>query len=448
MKKGLWGLFLVLSVAGALLSLMFLIVNVSVVPEKLRETQLPSASAADASISDQDLPPVDEGEVTAGESWSGRFLSVLRAGSIDISCISPILLSWFFIAICVNTWRYRSLSANAGDNVLAILDIDTLPLPASHERRWVHWGLCGTLVSLLLAALGLQQGMATGNTVGSVDILMKSFGTALCSTCTAVVLVHMAGPVVQWIWRWLNGIPDLRPATDLESQVRALAHALEETRRQVKELNGQIAALVASTEGLSWEKVRDELKDMFVKLGDLISSEARALKITMEHACRVVMEGLGKIETKLGRIESNTGPIAEEVRGVSAKVQWLSDASEKRGRSLEGKLDTIINGVKAIPAGVGERVTAYVRVAAEALRREWAGLFQATSDRISGLEGKLKGMARQSSLNTANRKMDELKRMTSRRLGSQPSSAGGNGAPHPGVLARVVSRVLKPFRED
>jgi len=369
-----WLLYTV-SLVGVAFSLAYLAVNISVIPERAANMQV-------AEQTGDDIGQAGGSRLGLAILDSTGIVAFMEKISIDLSAITPILLTWFFGAVLFSSYRYRYRTPLPKDVKARLVSrINTLPFPQRYVSIWIYWGFIGTLWGFMLIGWRMHDNKDF-QAIQTLDILVKAFGTALLSTFTAVVLAFVIAPPVRYLWSWAHGAKAMqRPDEDLKRAVRRLSEEVVKTSDVVGELNKTVVLLKQSIDGVITEdyfgRFRQEFTDPIraavdrnktaVVEAQQVSSEA-IVKATNESRDvvvrakddaaaqhKAVMDGIRDLKNELSNLSGSLADVkkqqAESTDGLSrlwksveSIVEALADLGVQVGK-LGDRLEQAMSGL-------------------------------------------------------------------------------------------------------
>jgi len=336
--------FLLLSIAGCIVSANYLGVNIKEIPDKVFKMQEERV--------EQDAQEKETIGICFQACFKGQFgkcILFLERISIDLSAVTPFILLWFFSSFSRGSWkliREKELRKKVKTD-------ETFPLPKSYETTWIQLGFTGTLWGFLIIGLRMEQARS-GLGEEAVDILIKAFGTALLSTFTAVVMVYIIAPSVRNFYRWAIGIPYEPPSVphEITTQLRALSSELKGTTNETSNLKGEIESLKDRVSSLSPDAIAQLIKNVGNKMDNQhkeiqiirakAEEEIKKQDELIKHLREISQTGTsftGQLDVKL---EDLTTAIKEASKGFQAGFEEAREATkEEIGASIRSLLAQI-----------------------------------------------------------------------------------------------------------
>lgn len=358
---------------GLIFSIAYLYHNLEQIPIGLQKAnQMSGIGKAVDSGGGQpgDLPavqsePASEEEILHKSNLITRGRNFLRMISMDYSAITPFLLSWFFGSVLLSSWRYKITwkRKKKVENRLVALG-HALPFPRRYQTIWIQMGFIGTLWGFMLIGWRLRN-MGSAQTVETLDILLKAFGTALLSTFTAVVLVYILAPVFRAIWLWALGVNwEGGTGINLKEKVQDLSAALKQVTQSTTLLNLQLASMKNELSQFSADKIAATLKDHVV---DPLVEATEQMKVGIAESLQRSFEELGKkvdvTNTSIDELKTETTEAHSTVKLVvegTQKIETTITNFKKQEKSARKKQvqheKNLVSAVGKIPISYNEAV--------------------------------------------------------------------------------------------
>ena len=403
-------LFYIVAFIGLLFSASFLAVNVSELPyqltqvsikndsesQKIKESKESRKNSAD-NISNVKAKPVTKNDKQTGKTETEKLgllrqvYEVFRAMSLDLSAISPFLLFWFFSALLYSGFNYHYAWPKLGNRDYNLQKrISAFPFPARYQVTWIQLGFIGTLWGFLMIGWRLREGVGGGQSVETLDILLKAFGTALISTFTAVVLAYIAAPLVRSLWRWINEI-DMEYQVDLSltTKVYELNDKLKETASSVKALNEEVQnfsnELVVLE--LTPEKIATSMEaKITLPIVDAIERLKLGIADISESSTNQLVGAIEEMKTTTEEVKQATKDVKNTILDMNKSVGDIKDVTQRIEKKNTDHAASVLTSNKEVTNAVEKLTT--VTAAMEEFTRRLPGAFKKVqsenSDRIIG----------------------------------------------------------------
>lgn len=347
MKRPTRWLLSIFSLMGFVFSFAYLVVNISVIPERIDSIHAGNEPIPKAELDISSAPLATSRSVTgthktfsSGKQSSPGFdpaplVARLEAISIDLSAITPVLLTWFFGAILLSSYRYRPRSSLPREvRGQMVSRISSLPFPQRHNSIWIYWGFIGTLWGFMLIGWRLHDS-AQVKAVETLDILVKAFGTALLSTFTAVVLVYVFAPLVRHIWCWSYEVAAVRrPDENLKRAVQGLADDVGEAAKSVGELNKTVVQLRESIDDVINENLIDGFRDkVSMPIREAIDRQTIAVVEAEQETRKVIVMAANESSKAFVDATDKSRKVLDLVREEATKYHKAVEANSQNFRN-------------------------------------------------------------------------------------------------------------------
>ena len=368
MKRIILLLFLIVSIALTVVSAVYLLVNLVVIPEKIGSVQ---------DVELEKFDPLEEAEILPEKSDSEQYLlsktlkpvipfwKYFYTYSRDLSAVTPLILFWFFWSVSRNTLMFLVGRITSKD---IYSQADTFPLPPSYKTTWIQLGFLGTLWGFLIIGEGIRESI-TAESFLILDILMKAFGTALISTFTGVFMAYVSGPLTTKFWKWAANIPDTTSSRNPETVITVLSERLKEVADRATQLSGTLDKLEGRISKLSPEKLMTHVSEINKGTKDLLK---QGPKIE------------GRIKTGLDDVSEKLGKVHETLKdGKQAMAQGIQDAiTQVRNESTnlqkhqDEKANSLIAAAQQAGMDISSNVSGSIEKATSSLTAEIRGQIQ------------------------------------------------------------------------
>jgi len=197
-------------------------------------------------------------DLSAVTSFILAIINFLRKISIDLSAVTPLILLWYCCIFCSSILRilssYSSFAKRVNNTlriyrekiILENIEHDPLfPFPSHFKTTWIQLGFIGTLWGFLMIGWQLKETSTFGSEDFIVDILLKSYGTSLLSTFTAVFMVYIFVPVSIKCFRFFIGVPFepiSNPVNQVTEQLIRLSKELKESAKIINSTNRNLTS--------------------------------------------------------------------------------------------------------------------------------------------------------------------------------------------------------------
>ena len=327
------------ALVGLLLSLAYLVVNVLV--------------AAKVAIPFENAPPL-----------FATVYGALQRASVDLSAVTPLVLVMFFLSIF---WNGLQLLRGQFKQTVLRDQVETLPFTPNYETLWVQLGLIGTLWGFMLIGIEMSILGKAGSAADSskiMKVLLDSFGTALLSSFSGVVLAYIfAPPVIRFWQRAVNISPS---ETELDNRVEALTARLKDATTEVAELSIGVDELNDAVRLLE-SALNKETIDKFQQSLNAISKEIVELRTTQantQESFEIKLFNAITLHTAESQKQwsAATTDLKDVLSGIKTSVDLLRsdyrNNSEKTAASRQDLIDAIKQGTATLALTVKDELKA------------------------------------------------------------------------------------------
>lgn len=313
----------------------------------------------------------------------------------------------FYLLFCFSLYLFLGM-INLARNKMNVAALSEFPFPQRYRITWVQLGLVGTLWGFLLLGFGLEHKTSDQETI---HLLVQSFGTALLSTFTAVVLAYIAAPFFQRLYSLFLLYPANSNAADkasanfvhylqcLNDELKLTAEILRKSRTGVltnlsginKKIHGTgdkiESAIQKSTDQLgsvnksvqkSVEVLTDIKKVLDKKSEDSLKAINKTNKI-LSNGVAAVRKQSADIKSALKLISQNQGQLKHDLSEclrttVSKGVTQICSDLESHGMKVS-EISTEVKGLKTdmdeIKKQIGSHQSSFGHHESEHQRAGW-----------------------------------------------------------------------------
>lgn len=463
-------LFYSVAIVGFLFSVSFLVVNVSELPYQLTHVSKKNNAESQQNKASKDSKEAEEsGRGNAANALDVKTksgsksdkqtikteaakLSLFRKGheffraiSLDLSAISPFLLVWFFCAVLYSGFNYHHAWPKLGNRDHNLQKrIISFPFPARYQVTCIQLGFIGTLWGFLMIGWRLNKSLGSdaNQSVETLDILLKAFGTALISTFTAVVLAYVAAPLVRSVWRWINEI-DMEYQVDsgLTTKVYELNDKLKKTASSVKTLNEEVQNLskelvdleltpekiATSMEAKITLPIVDAIERLKLGIADISESSTNKLVSAIEEM-KTATEEVTKIATEVRNATLDMNKNIGEIKAVTHRIE----------RKNSDHAASVVTFSKKVTNALGKITT--VTTAMEEFTRQLPGAFEkAQSENSAHIIGEI-GTQLDGLFTKMKREFSSMRKQI---ISSRPTVTTDAVSGKPSIAGRIMNRIFK-----
>lgn len=398
-RRPMFWILVFVAAIGIMFSSIYLVVNLLVIPTELSKAFDDSHKSAG-----QDTKVAGTDDKTSNVSfWQLGWVQRFEAISLDLSAVTPFVMFWYFLSILYYSLKYRARLSTKSSYFIPTL---ALPFPELFGNTCIQLGFIGTLWGFLLIGWKMKSVMMSSASGEVLDILLKAFGTALLSTFTAVVVVYIFVPPVQWLWRWIMNFGEYEE-TDISEAVKNLTKEFKESASALATLQKEMNALHSEVQKLQPEAIVAGLKGIKVALdeaGKMFANFPSALQkqltdIVKNPICERLDTAVKGIELQSGLVKEMSGEIKKAGEFASKSNELLGQvikSTVEGSRNISDKADKALNSLSTANTSLANihTIALDVKTKTAEIHKEISDFSTKTERGLKSLENETKSAVR------------------------------------------------------
>ncbi len=260
-----------------------------------------------------------ESMLLAAETWQDYF------SGLDISSFSALILAFFFTRLAYtgirNTlWKRRKDGKAYYDHAY-----DAVLFPEHFELLCIRFGLLGTLLSFLLAAISQMSNRGADKLADNMFLLLCA---SLVSTFVGTLVAYVALPPLNWLNDRATGIHQ-KGLTDEESTTEEFFRQLDRTSQRLAEFESATTALSGAATGvIQFQTAAAEGSEDFRKMAHLLTKVTELLGASNKSTDDLA-ERMQDYEKRSGQVVRQIHDFARELKKPLDRMFRAADAVQK-----------------------------------------------------------------------------------------------------------------------